>query len=327
MANYILGVLGISVSVLLFLLGYKQTVGAKRERIAAANSQLEGIFIRRIVLERHSPDRTEVTRLIEGKARDQRVGTEDLLSERQLLNTIYTRITESDLIPAEQRDEILQRINPTISHYEAQPTESPLGDGSAWFSLGNKYSYITVVLFALAVSSIGGVISILPQVKTFHLANIMHGATDALPKLLLTISLSLLAILAASTFVRLRASQEELTSKRSEISDFARFESEVLGRLRAMGVKMQIGRPSSGFDLLIEKNGRKIALEIKNWSGPRPKFLIESAIRRLREATNSFGITEGIIVTRGPVPLAKSEEAKNVKIVTFSGLIQYLKEI
>ncbi len=44
-------VLGIVVSVGLFLIGYRQTVGARKERVTNANQEVEKILVRRIVLE------------------------------------------------------------------------------------------------------------------------------------------------------------------------------------------------------------------------------------------------------------------------------------
>ena len=41
MGNYALGSLGIIVSIILFLIGYRQTVGAKKERISSANTEIE----------------------------------------------------------------------------------------------------------------------------------------------------------------------------------------------------------------------------------------------------------------------------------------------
>ena len=123
MVNYLFGGLGIAVSVGLFLVAYRQTIGARKERIAAANSELERILVRRIVLEKYIPNETDISRLIEGKARDYRVRSTELLSEAQVLTTVYTRIMESDLIPADQRDEILGRIAPVLSESERAPVQ------------------------------------------------------------------------------------------------------------------------------------------------------------------------------------------------------------
>jgi len=69
-SDSLLGILGIAVSVVLFLIGYRQTVGAKKERVAAADSEIEKILVRRIVLEGYVLKTADIERLAEGKARD-----------------------------------------------------------------------------------------------------------------------------------------------------------------------------------------------------------------------------------------------------------------
>ena len=95
MENYLLSILGIAVSIMLFLIGYRQTIGAKKERIKSANSEVEKIMVRRIVLESYTAKPIDIARLIEGKARDFRVKVGDLLSDSQIMNCIYTRILET----------------------------------------------------------------------------------------------------------------------------------------------------------------------------------------------------------------------------------------
>lgn len=85
-------VVGIVVSVGLFLIAYRQTVGAKRERTVSTNQEVEKVLVRRVVLESYIPDVNAITWLLEGKARDFRVRPSDLLAEEQVLNSIFTRI-------------------------------------------------------------------------------------------------------------------------------------------------------------------------------------------------------------------------------------------
>src|SRR5947208_416744 len=94
LGNLALGLLGIIVSLVLFLVGYRQTIGARKERISSANVAVERILIRRIVHEEYNPTLAEVTRLLEGKAQDLRVRAESLFDETQVLTAAFTRIME-----------------------------------------------------------------------------------------------------------------------------------------------------------------------------------------------------------------------------------------
>ena len=55
MIDYWLAILGTLVSILVSIWGYRQIIGARRERIRATNSELEKVLIRRIVLESYQP--------------------------------------------------------------------------------------------------------------------------------------------------------------------------------------------------------------------------------------------------------------------------------
>ena len=101
--NIVLAVLGTTVSIFLFLVAHRQTVGARQERVRSANHEIEKLLVRRVVLEDFSPTQEEITRLIDTKARDFRIRPTDLLSDIQIMNNIYTRIVESDFLLHEQR--------------------------------------------------------------------------------------------------------------------------------------------------------------------------------------------------------------------------------
>lgn len=72
--------LGIFVSVFLFLLGYRQTIGARRERVKNANNTIIETILRRLIIEKYKPTKPDIGKLIEGKARDYKVKTRDLLN-------------------------------------------------------------------------------------------------------------------------------------------------------------------------------------------------------------------------------------------------------
>lgn len=97
MDGYLQTGLGILVSLILFVVGYRQTIGARKERAKNANSSVHRAIMRRMVLEDYAPVYNDVTRLIEGKAREFQVSLNLLFSEEQILNSLYTEVFDSDL--------------------------------------------------------------------------------------------------------------------------------------------------------------------------------------------------------------------------------------
>ncbi len=106
-------------AVFLFILFFRQTVGSRIVRIRMANEDLENILLKRVVLEGYQPDAEGLSRLINGKAREFDIKKSELLTESQLLDIMYTKIIESDLITPDLRGDLLKRLSPMLKIIEA----------------------------------------------------------------------------------------------------------------------------------------------------------------------------------------------------------------
>jgi hypothetical protein len=309
----LLGVIGILVSIFLFIVGYRQTVGAKKERVAACNQALEKILIRRIVLESHIPSAADVERLIEGKARDYRVRPADLLSVAQTLNNVYTRVTESDLIPADERQRIVERILPALTESETEAEDGPepgvRGDRAAG-----------VALLAVGASLLGALVNLLPT-----LINLRGLNWGVLKDLIQTVGVSLLVISVLAVFQRFRASQEDPPTRAGERDLASEFEKEVAHRLRRRGVSVEAVPPHRPGDFVVGKHGRKFLLEVKLWPRQVPSAQLEELAERLSRAASGLDAEEAIIVTKNArVGNASTLRARGVKVMTSEELIAYL---
>src|SRR5581483_6125819 len=270
------GILGIVISVGLFLIGYRQTIGAKKERVNSANGEVEKILVRRIVLEGYTPHVPDVARLLLGKAHDFRVRASDLLSEEQLLTNIFTRILETDLLPQDKRDEILKRLNPIIIEAEGKP----LAEQTLATIPPARHRLMTRTLaiagMGLVTSVAGTLIAALTkargvEVEFFKLVPVMIGT--------LTASTAIIAALA--TFLRFRESQEE-TSKADVVSRYVGFERDVADVIAASGGRPETGASDAGYDFAVNQNGKKILIAVKAWDWPMPARMIGQLAQRLR---------------------------------------------
>ncbi|MEN6476326.1 MAG: hypothetical protein ABFD81_20095, partial [Syntrophaceae bacterium] len=264
----LLGILGIAVSVVLFLIGYRQTVGAKKERVAAADAEIEKILVRRIVLEGYAPKTADIERLAEGKARDFRVARSDLLAAEELLNVIFTRIIESDLIPHDRRDELVKRIMPAIVEVEGEPVKE-----RAILEIQSQTKHFitsggTAVALGLVASMLGAVVSILPNVQII----------DSPPKELIatvvaTLVASLAIIMSLIFFKRVKESQEGV-SQSSSLERYATFERDVARSIEKLAGVVRAAPSDGGFDFMVEKAGKRILIEVKSWVRPVPRAVI-----------------------------------------------------
>jgi len=106
-----LGVLGVVLTIIFFVVCYRQTIGARRERARAANQALVDTIFRRLALEENfSLPRSEVAKVISGWAINARIKSSDVHSLQELEDLLAARALESDYVAEAQRQTISSRI-------------------------------------------------------------------------------------------------------------------------------------------------------------------------------------------------------------------------
>ncbi len=132
MSMSMIGVIGGVVALILIVVVYRQTIGARNERARLANEDLETILMKRVVLEGYQPSAEGLSRIISGKAREYNLKRTDLMNESQVLDVIFTKIIESDLITQELRADLIKRLSPMLKIVEADQVKelSLSGKGS-----------------------------------------------------------------------------------------------------------------------------------------------------------------------------------------------------
>ncbi len=317
MQEYTQTAIGIFVSVFLFVLGYRQTIGAKKERIKACNEKLIETILRRIILEKYSPKKDDIKRLIEGKARDYKVKQKDLLSEENILNTIYTRIFENDLISQENRDENIERLSVLFvvdKKQIGQDFENTFQNGKdkskkLFNSLTFSLAIISTIVGALSVS-----ISSLDSLDKFLNSNVIY-----------TILGSLVAIIATYLFLKLKDTQEsseDFQLPKNPFRDHVKFEREVILQLKRLNIVTIIpnGKDDS-FDLIAIINGEKVAIEIKYWKMRPPFSFIRQVLLKFKSAMEKEKISRGLVVTNDKFGLdAKLKFEDNIDIIDIKDL-------
>lgn len=294
METYLLTFFGILVSVGLFLLGYRQTVGAYKERVQTANTDLEKVLLKRIVLELYRPTTENLSRLINGKAQDHRVKRRDLLSEVQFLEILFTRIVESDFITPDQRNEILERLSPVLVEAEEAPVEEiRLAElPSPRKRLSSRYAILMIM--GVFTSIIGTLVTLLPELRE---------TTKLLtPSVFAAFGVSLSVIIVLFLIYRLREYQEE-TSSESAFQSAIDFEQKVGDVLKKLEVTTKLSGADSGFDFMTIVSGKKILIEVKAWSRRAPISIIPHLVARLNQSIEAHGADEAIIITKIPVEL------------------------
>jgi hypothetical protein len=285
----LIGVFGVAVSVGLFFIGYRQTIGAYKERVRSANSSVETILIRRIILESYTPSLQDVSRIIEANSREYKVRQRDLWSESQVLNTIVTRIMENDFIRPKLRKEIFSRLSPLFVTAEQKPVqELILEEGKTRPAI--RWAYLSVAM-GIAASVIGALFS-------YITANRLISWTVAG---VFVTSLALIFILFAMT--KAREGQEEPSAEKAARSGID-FERQVEKAVHEAGAKLIAGPVDKGFDFLVEVEGKRLLIETKAWTRPIPMPILGRLIQQLNEAVGKSKADQAIIVTKESIGMA-----------------------
>jgi len=317
MDGYLQTFIGIGVSVFLFILGYRQTYGARKERMKAANADIQNTLLKRIILEGFNPTKEAIKRIIEGKARDYRVQMKDLLSTEQIANSIYTKIFESDLITKEQREENLEKLTPLFETADKPRTterELELATDS------KTKRYWLMLSMGILTSLIGTFVVSFNEIVNLDSKYVL---TVIVPVLLGSLSV----ILAVLVFQRVKESSE---SSEDTISSTVRrgidFEKEVANTLGKLGINHYI--PSGrdlGYDFGFEKNGEKILIEVKAWRRRPPLSFLRKTIAYLEDSLSKNNAAEAILLIKDKFDFDKSQfENEKIKIMTLKEFRNYL---
>ena len=306
---------------MLFLIGYRQTEGARRARLAAANVDLERILVRRIVIDKYIPKEVDIVRLMEGKARDHRVRVTDVLSTEQLLSAAYTRIVESDLIASDQREEILSRITPVLMRAEVEPEQEETLEEIASSQRASRVRDTTVAAIAIAAAIAGTLTAAIPEAS--RLGEEILESREIFLASAVTALASLTVIGWLYLVMRSRTRQEE-KGRPHRLSKHIALEEQVYKILKNFGT---IKRSLSGYpDFLMDYKDRTFAIEVKAWPARVPRSIVLLTVERLRQAAKEAGAAEAMIITLESAP-SVCEMAKNegTKVFTVKELKSYLK--
>ena len=324
MENSLISILSIAVSIIIFFITYRQTIGAKRERIKSANIEIEKIILRRIVSESVTPKTIDVIRLIEGKARDFHVKIGDLFSHDQIMNCIYTRIIETDLIPHTQREEILSRIIPALVEAETSPIQDQnfIGASTKSWKVNLNRNVMPLVIGVLA-SLVGAFVAVIPKIGSNNI-----NMKNEINILLATAAISLTIIIIYYIFNRLKESQQEVTiSENSKAIEKAiSFERDVAKFIGKAGLKIT---PSNSvknrYDFSIHKNGKKILVEVKAWSRPIPFNILSEVVEVLDKTVRAENADEGLVIVKTPIDSKVLDlKGKKIRILTLNEFKNYL---
>lgn len=326
MDGYIQTAIGIVVSVILFLIGYRQTIGARRERVSSANRAVYKALLRRVVLEEYSPKIDSINRLIEGKAHEFKVSPGDLHPDEQVLNKIFAEIFDNDFIAPEKRSEIEARVGNAFD--QLAKGKQKIDEVRLASPDQAKRKALLVGTLGLLASLMGALVSLFLTIGKNIPAGADISALRSFLPILAVFFASLVSVVAISFIKKIREAPEDLPTRITAATEGALLEHEVAATLTKQGVSFQI-EPKIGMlrpDFVVEIGGKKIAIETKSWRSPPPISMISRVARYLQEILRTGTVDSAVVVTRGRMPnLERLSDAENVQFVPLKDFSEWLK--
>jgi hypothetical protein len=324
MDTYIQTGLGILVSIFLFLIGYKQTIGAKKERTKNANHAVHRAILRRMVTEEYSPKYKDINRVIEGKAREFQVFVNDLYSEEQILNNLYTQIFDSELISPAQRINIEEKLNLVFAEIEEETpkTSYPEFQQMAMEKGKGVNSVNLMVIFASLLGAIASLLFKFLESNSFQIEWLISG---------IGVLIASLAVLSSISFYKRGKESEEIPSKRNFQIASSEFENEVLKTLEKLNIKYSVEPNFEGVrpDFLVESGEKKIVIEAKAWGDLIPLSQLRREADYLNKLSNIGGVSRVVLVTKKKlhISVVKQLVSDRILVVSLSELGSVLKDV
>jgi hypothetical protein len=326
MNGYIQTGIGIVVSVILFLIGYRQTIGARRERVGAANKAVYKALLRRLVLEDYSPNIEEINRLIAGKAQEFKVTPGDLHPNEQILNQVFGEIFDNDFIQNEKRADIERRLGGAYDQLSKgkQSLNEPTSDSSD----RDRRRTLFTGLLGLLASLLGALTFLfLTMGRIFSPGQDIQTFRTLLPAFAVFIT-SFISVVSISLVRRVREAPEEPTSRTYAITDSASLEQEVALTLSGLGLAFQLEPQLRGYrpDFLAHVEGKRIVIDVKAWRYPPQLGIIARTARHLQEVLDANDADAAVIVTKKRLPvLGNIADAPRIQFVAIKELAAWIK--
>lgn len=322
MDGYIQTGLGILVSLVLFIIGYRQTIGAKKERAKNANQSIHRAILRRMVLEEYAPTYTDITKLIEGKAREFQVSINDLRTEGQIINSLFTEVFDSDLISPTQRIEIEKRLGGSLEKAEKESNKPSYAEYQQ-IKIERKKTKDNLTAMVVSASLLGATASVLfkfIETRTLEIEWLFSGVG---------VLISSIAVLTVISVYRKSRETDTAPSRGGEYLHSSEFETEIAKILKKNGFIFVI-EPRMGNmrpDFLVELNGKKIAIEAKAWDGPVPLYFVRRTLDYLNSLLQNEKIDRAILVTRKQTPFPMGNLGSDkITVTTIDKLSNTLRE-
>jgi hypothetical protein len=323
---------GIGVSVILFVLGYRSTIGARKERVKAARAEIVRVLLRLVAVDGNELTPIILNRTIAGIAAQQGVEAVAVGPPSLIANLLYAEVMKSDLMGGDAREVVRDRIEgafhidlgvisvggeapPELRPIRPAPAAPSGATGEAEEEVGNLPipSDIATAEFTERESreakretgrtvALGILSTIIGTGATVVLWLSQSGLDRATFIATLAGSVTAMVALVGAIVTRQRE-QERVQEENIQDSNAAREYDSWLRMIRELnqsGARFRAAGPDSGADMRIElEDGAELLMELKR---NVDRKTLGRVVERLNRYRHEQGSAEGVIVVLNPPP-------------------------
>lgn len=298
-SSILLGLLGIFVSVATFLISYKQTIGARKERARNVIGEINKTLYRNLILEEFVPSLEDLNRMLSSKILECRIKEGDLPAEIDFLNALYTRLIEDELIETNIKDKLIAKIDEKIKSeiknlFLEEPTEKK--------SDRDKYFLSSSALLSLFMGMMVFIVS-------FYRFGIPSPDLGGVMIILTMLVFMIMALVITQNILRQKNQEtQEISPTKSRIKEMIDFESSVYKKIKNSGFKnikksILLGDNNGRIvvDFYAEKNKTAYYFEVKNLKSIAPSLVLQKLKQISDEIKKTDKKSKLILITRGKI--------------------------
>jgi hypothetical protein len=254
-------VVGAVLSLSLFVITYRRTISATKERAAHAHIEVVRILIRNLLNLGRVLTISEINHVLQTKARENRIKVSDMPDEMSYVYSLQCRVAEDEMLSAEDRKDLFKKIQDFIDENEKanpQLTEEPKALEEQRTNIMSKYlAYVS--LFA-AISGIAASLILSFFSGTMIIENVMNT---------IGIIVSVIGVIVVLvTFLLFYEKSRPTLSVSLSPTTGQDFEDQIYKSLRKLG-KIEkepfIPEIRSRFDLMLSTKANKFLIETKSY--------------------------------------------------------------
>jgi len=282
-----IGALSVLVTIFLFIVSYRKTIGAKKERVNSTYNEIIKILVRNFVKSDYLPTVDEITRIIRSKSIENKIEVGDLPDELTFYSALYTKVAEDEILSGEKKNQLLKNVNAYLdSIREDTKIMEELEESKTYREEKERiFSFFYLALLSLLSGLMVALLS-------FSTVDISYGGFWE--NLIFMMVAMIGTVLIAISFIVLKEEQEKTeASGRTPLSKYRenvkKFQDDIRQIIEnktgfSEEPKITVDGITVRFDYAFQKDGTHYLVELRYWKNVLPKMFVNDLCYRAIKA-------------------------------------------